>query len=325
MKKLIQMSDINFKDSPRTRDEINADAVEEYRNAYEQGGAFPLPVLYHMAGLGLIVADGMHRLKALTENHADQVVCEVREGALEDCIRASVMGNLHHGVRRTNADKRQSVITAIELLPEVSDLKIAEVCAVSHTTVTQLRKTLESKGAIEKRETIVSQDGKKRKSNTTKTEEKAITLPDLQPEKAVIDTQSVTHNSTASACDSKAAVIKSVLSDCTGYPVPEKAQIVWGRKAESEHLSGLLREVRLDISRRREAKDILFAEVNMTALELEILACESRLNRAIPYAVCPMCQGKLPENCTCCGGRGVISKFKFENGVPEDVKMSRAV
>jgi hypothetical protein len=299
MNKLIQLADIKFNLSPKTRSEINCEAVIDYQMSYENGEKLPAPILYKTKD-GLLIADGLHRLTALKKSGVQAVICEVREGGPADLFKASIQGNLHHGVRRTTADKRESVITAIGVFHEMADMKIAELCAVSHSTVAQVRKELETKGKIKPRETIKTQDGKDRPAKINHPSVAARKATPASPDKA-----------------------KTVVVDDTGYPVPDKAMPAWNRKLEAEQLVGVLTNLRHGLMKSAKAKDFLFVEVNMSALVLEIDAAEDRLARIVPYAVCPMCQGKLTDKCKCCDGRGVISKFKYETGVPEDVKKAR--
>jgi hypothetical protein len=67
--------------------------------------------------------------------------CEVRQGTIRDAILYSVGANANHGIRRTNADKRRSVLRLLNdgEWGKWSDRKIADQCGVSHTFVAQVR------------------------------------------------------------------------------------------------------------------------------------------------------------------------------------------
>jgi hypothetical protein len=322
MKKLVTISDINFKGSPLCRYELNSDAVQEYAAAYQVDEKLPPPTLYHSRKNGLLVCDGMHRLTALQRNGVKQCLCEVLEGELESCFQAAVRGNLHHGVRRTNADKRQCVETAIHIYPEVADLKIAEICHVSHSTVAEVRKLLVNTGTITKREQIKTKDGKTR---SAKADHKEKTLPNMRIRQSesranpVPDTEAGGGRGVPGV--DKGAANTPPVVDATGYPIPEKALACWERKDIAVGLIADLREVKNVLAGYAAAKDILMAEVNLNAADCELESLISRLQAAVPYAVCPMCQGKLPEKCKGCSGRGMVSKTKYERTDPALLKV----
>jgi hypothetical protein len=50
----------------------------------------------------------------------------------------------------------------------------------------------------------------------------------------------------------------------------------------------------------------------------------SDLKLAKPYAVCPQCHGKLPDNCTMCSGRGVVSKHRYHTADAALIKVREA-
>jgi hypothetical protein len=319
MRKLITIASINFKDSPRTREELCEEAILDYAKAYRDEQPLPPPILYQTSLNGLLVADGMHRLEALQRNRVRQTLCEVRQGTRADCFNASVVSNLHHGVRRTNADKRQAIATAIAIYPEIADLKIAELCHVSHDTVKTVRELLVNKGTINERKAIKTADGK------TRPVHKQVTSPKKQIRKS--DSNEDIGSSVAAsrmvhlAAGDKSPPNAPVIVDSTGYPIPEKAVPIWERKFEPIALIEDLREVRHQLEGYSAAKDNLFAEVNLNAADCELESLISRLQGAVPYAVCPSCQGKLLEKCTNCGKRGMVSRTKFERTDPALLKV----
>ena len=69
------------------------------------------------------------------------IACNIRKGALRDAILFSCGANSAHGQRRTNRDKRRAVETLLhdEEWSKLGDRKIADICAVSHPFVMQVR------------------------------------------------------------------------------------------------------------------------------------------------------------------------------------------
>lgn len=91
------------------------------------------------------LVDGFHRLYAHKQAFPDfPMWCEVQDGTQQEAIWESLKQNLSHGLRRTNADKRKAVETALIKFTPKSDSEIAKQCGASHTTVQNIRKELES-------------------------------------------------------------------------------------------------------------------------------------------------------------------------------------
>ena len=127
-----------------------------------------------------------------------------------------------------------------------------------------------------------------------------------------------------------ASAIKSVkptdiLLDRTGYPVPEKLAVFWNRSLEVQELLTAITRLRSRLGSASDDKDPLFAEMDFGAAASGLSALFANVKRAMPYAVCPQCQGRTEVNAKCqlCKGRGVISEFLFKNVVPEEIKKIR--
>ncbi len=86
--------------------------------------------------------------------------CEVQDGTQQEAIWESLKQNLSHGLRRTNADKRKAVETALTTFPNKSDSEIAKQCGVSQPTASSIRKELEAAYKIYKVTERNGADGK---------------------------------------------------------------------------------------------------------------------------------------------------------------------
>ena len=141
---------------PRTV--IDLGMVEEYGQAMAAGDVFP-PVTVFYDGTDHWLADGFHRIKAAAGIGLVEIEADVRQGTRRDAVLFSVGANAAHGLRRTNEDKRRSVLTLLndvapacsgghvcgDLEPRLrcwatwSDREIARRCGVSPQTVVNLR------------------------------------------------------------------------------------------------------------------------------------------------------------------------------------------
>lgn len=110
--------------------------------------------------------------------------------------------------------------------------------------------------------------------------------------------------------------------DKTGYPIPDVVLADW---REAESLSPTLNQlhrIKLQIEKSVKESDLAFREItNSTVSELENVWRD--LQRVVPYAICPTCQGRTRANCTLCKQRGWISKFGYETWVPEATRTIR--
>ena len=167
MKKIIFLSELNLALSPLTRAEISEDTVREYAEAYKGKEKFPEPILYQV-GNDYIVGDGMHRINAMRLAGIKAATFEVRAADREFAIKFALQSNVHHGLRRTGADKRQCATTAIKEFPAYSNREIANICVVSDDLVGDVRKEMEVVGEIEKRTKVIDRSGRSQSATKAK-------------------------------------------------------------------------------------------------------------------------------------------------------------
>lgn len=140
MKKL-NLNVIRIDGGTQSRVEIDTDVVADYAEAVKAGIEFPPITVYH-DGADYWLADGFHRFHAHKQAGKASIAAEVMTGTAREAILHSLGANGTHGLRRTNADKRKAALTMLADAEwaEWSDRKIAEVCGVSNTFVSNLRK-----------------------------------------------------------------------------------------------------------------------------------------------------------------------------------------
>jgi hypothetical protein len=168
--KRIKLSEIDRKAGTQTRATINPATVEEYAQAMKDGAAFPPVVLF-----GKILADGFHRIAAAEIAKLKDFPADIRIGSKTDALAYALSANGAHGLRRTNADKKNAVRLALEEWPDISNKEISRRCAVSDMMVASVRndQPQDSCGSTKAR---VGADGKKRKVKGKKTKEQLSTV-----------------------------------------------------------------------------------------------------------------------------------------------------
>jgi hypothetical protein len=117
---------------------------------------FPPCVVYRPKGIVMptdlnFLADGFHREASLRSSVSTQdadrklLLCEVRDGNMNDAILYGLSANAAHGLRRNRHDKRRAVILYYSLSEHhtlESNQNVARACGVSHTFVGMVRKQL---------------------------------------------------------------------------------------------------------------------------------------------------------------------------------------
>jgi len=144
--KPLALTSIRTNGGTQTRVGLNAPAVREYGEAMTEGAKLP-PVTVFFDGADHWLADGFHRVQASMDIGALSIDAEIRPGSQRDAKLYSVGANAHHGLRRTNEDKRKAVQT---LLADTewaawSDREIAKACVVSRSLVAEVRSSLAEK------------------------------------------------------------------------------------------------------------------------------------------------------------------------------------
>lgn len=111
--------------------------------------------------------------------------------------------------------------------------------------------------------------------------------------------------------------------DKTGYAIPKSCLELWNRGREVHAMLSDLSAIKGNLRKAQDEKDVLFAEVNFSSALSDLDRAWKEIQSALPYAVCPTCQGKVRESCRLCGGRGFISKFRWDTVVPRETKELR--
>jgi hypothetical protein len=115
----------------------------------------------------------------------------------------------------------------------------------------------------------------------------------------------------------------SQILDSTGWPVPTQLIPLWQRAGEVQELLTILSRVKGALRAAQENQDKLFAEVNFSSALSQLDQAWTDIKTAKPFAVCPGCQGQVPEQCTLCRGRGLISEFRWDTCVTREDKEFR--
>lgn len=315
MKKLFTpktLHEIDLKGSPKVRSKVRTDVVDEYFDIYEAKGRMPEVELFEVEKGRYLVADGMHRVSAMMEFPEISKwawTMNVRKGDYAECLRFALKANDRHGLRRSNEDKRQSVITALKEFPKVSNAQLAEITGTSDMLVAELKKELINANIIPKSDKVTGKDGVERPANL-----KNRRLDAQKPSKSE-DSGEVDDEPT------RVVAGKMPVKDAVGITVPDKALVYWERRNQVEEMMNTLSVIKCTIDKAQKAGDRMFVEISNSTLA-SLMMCRQEVSMALPYTVCPTCNGQLVEKCGLCRGRGVVSKELYST-VPVEIRNMR--
>lgn len=140
---LVSMADVRTDGGTQARVTIDETVVKDYADALEEGAKLPPVVLYYDESAGVYwLADGFHRFEAHRVIGRVAISAFIKDGTLRDAKLHAAGANATHGLRRTNADKRNAVTMLLEdpELVQWSDREIAKACDVSHMLVASVRR-----------------------------------------------------------------------------------------------------------------------------------------------------------------------------------------
>ncbi len=140
---LIPLAKIKTDGDTQIRVRMDDSVINEYSELMQEGTKFP-PVIIFNDGEELWLADGFHRLFAARLAGVKQIECDVHEGTQREARLFAIGANKDHGLRRTNEDKRNAIISLLKdsEWSKYSARKIAEIAGVSDRTVGRIKDEL---------------------------------------------------------------------------------------------------------------------------------------------------------------------------------------
>ncbi len=112
--------------------------------------------------------------------------------------------------------------------------------------------------------------------------------------------------------------------DSVGRVIPPSLMGYWNRRSEVQELLNSISRIKSRLKLAQDEKDLMYAEVNFSAALGDLEKAWTSIQCAKPHAVCTVCQGHpdtQPDgHCRLCLGRGLISKFRWDRLVPEEIK-----
>jgi len=327
MIKKLKLTEIVTDAGTQVRAGLNETTVADYAEALAEGAKFPPVVVFH-DGNRHVAADGFHRIHAAMQTGATVIECDVRPGGKVDALKLALGCNAHHGLRRTNADKRHAVGLALGEFPQLSDRALAEMCVVSDHFVGDIRRESGANGSHLPPPTRVGKDGKEYKLPPPPMVRRGMDAISPRPSPPEAERElNAGRRSRRCFHTGEAPHLPPPppgrVVDGTGWPVPTQLIPLWQRAPEVQELLTILSRVKGALRAAQEKRDVLFAEVMFSSALSQLDQAWTDIKTARPFAVCPTCQGQVPEQCTLCRGRGIISEHRWNTCVTREDKAFR--
>lgn len=295
MKKELLVDAIRIDGDTQAREKLHEDTVAEYAELKN----LPEVVVFH-DGTDFWLADGFHRVIAAQRKKVKHIPAEVHKGSKLDAAWFACGANQAHGLRRTNGDKRKAVKMALELEGGKSARDIADHCGVSHEFVRGVKGGQVSTVDTSKSNSL---------ANSSTFTPPAVLRHGPPPALKV------------TGKDGKKYPEKQqpkVILDGPGRIVPERCLPYWNRTDEIQDALTAISRLRTLVQEAQESKDPLFFAMPFPAVIAALSNAYNGFSVCKPYAVCPTCQGL--RGCKLCGESGLISKFRWDTTVSEELK-----
>jgi hypothetical protein len=301
--------------------------ITEYAEAYQNGEKFPPAVVFH-DGKTYFLADGFHRYFGAQKAGLNDLLCDVRNGTRKDALWFAVGANRTHGLKRSNADKRNAAEMALRERPDMSDRALAEHVGVGPNLVTEIRQLLVRAVEIPNPTTRTGLDGRERKAPPI-VPKAPLSPPPIVPKTQPAPVVQVPVPEPEKPKSSPPVVKPTVTIDAprvvdkSDHPIPKALLPIWERAHEAQSLLTSVSKVRCALKEAQDTKDKLFLEVNFSMALAQLDQAYANIKTALPYAVCTVCQGTNPD-CGLCVGRGFVSEHRWNTVVTKEAKEIRA-
>lgn len=115
--------------------------------------------------------------------------------------------------------------------------------------------------------------------------------------------------------------------DATGWPIPASIIPLWNRAGEVQGVLSAMSKVKGALAQAQEQDDPLWRQLSFSTVIGDLSKAWTSIQSVKPYAVCTQCQGhpdtQPKGQCRLCCGTGLISQFKYDRLVPEEIKKVR--
>lgn len=307
----IAVAEIHLGPETQTRAATNTAVVERYAEAMRSGAKFP-PLVVFIDGANAesltYLADGFHRLLAYKSIGATHVECNVHGGGRREAIAYALSANNDHGLPLTLADKKRKLQIIMDDYEwkRLSTRGIAELCGLSHTTISRL---LEEEGDLP--ETIKTRDGKTqaRKRNGKKSGKKGGKKKDAPQVAAPVVEE-------PPAEEPANEPVSDTVLDELDNEVPADLVPVFTQRAIFKQLGKDIDSIRQDIAALATKEAGHYLAVHLPGIDRELKAARDAMLATAPYALHKAKDGSRHPDWVSKGAYKALGLSESEEPVP---------
>lgn len=333
-------------ESIQPRVELDEGHILDLVEAYEQSQPVTAATVWKIGDLYKL-AEGFHRVAAMTRLKYASAEFYVKEGTEEECALNALCSNRNHGLKRSSADKRRCVSLLLKLNPAFSSPKVAEMAGVGANLVLDVRKKLEERAEIPKVEEREGRDGKTRKSVQIKPAspqrvESDVAAPAAKP-------QLVNKIAVPAEREDDGDPMNSLLGDpevCEAAPLPvdvptpihitdadtdeyptdarfmpnavDAERIAFGMRDLNKRVESVIKDLRKLFG---DAHHVVAHRADLPDMLSNLKSVSHSLSSQLPELPCPECCGTttLPsgDQCRICNGYGIIDREHYAINKPK--------
>ena len=303
--KRLRLADIKIDGGTQMRAEIDQDVVADYA---ERLADLP-PSLVYFDGSAYWLVDGFHRYYAHHAAQKSAMECQVENGTQRQAILIACGANHAHGLRRSNADKRKSVLALLNdgEWGKRSGKWISDQCNVSDDLVSEVRKEFRlSEPKVETKAGRQVNTANIGKHNTAQTIDDTEDMPDFE----------TGGDEKTEGTDTKPEIAPT---DPAGQTIPQRCLDTWNGRADVQELMRMIqraKEFAMSLHNKSACKAIAFQH-----LESSLQSARSDAAFGMLVYVCPYC-GARGDSCRACNGAGLVTKNTYENFTPDTMKFA---
>lgn len=291
----LQLAALALDSKTQQRKHTSDDAVKEYVDAIKNGVTLP-PIDVFFDGVMYYIGDGWHRVLAYKDAGHSCIFAIVHDGGLRQAIYHACGANKEHGLKRTNADKKQAVMTLLNDSEwvELSDRMIASHCGISPETVAKYRANVEPQ--VQKSTPENKRTGKDGKSYPANNPRKIKPRKD-EPAKEVTPQEEPEIEDEADEFDPQALPDSKIDIDALAADYKSHANSLTKIKSSLVEMA-------------KDEKYGVFLSDKITRISTEIDGVRATIKQMTPHEVCAACKG---TGCKKCSNAGFFTKFAVDN------------
>jgi hypothetical protein len=277
---MLDLDLIRIDGGTQSREKLNEETVAEYAEAYRSGVKFP-PVIVFFDGTDRWLADGFHRYFGAKSAGLTQILENITPGTKRDAVLYSLGANGKHGLNRTNADKRKSVLIALSdsEWSQLPHKEIAKICDVSREYVSRLAGEIEpSCDRSQDRTRTVERNGKTYQQDTSSigkaapASRPAVTAPaKVEPEAEAPLDYTEMDAARDQISDLQADLVVARMGDIPDDQKQQASEHIAGLQAEVNTLSATLKAVCLSRDSLLEENAQMKRQMQMQRKEIDRL------------------------------------------------------